>query len=209
MSFPTRILNWMSSLFVLIPILPHVSLGQGQQNQATLVVEWQPNSEPDLAGYRIYYGTKSRTYSQVVDVGKVTQYRLGDLQPGTRYFIAVTAYDFSGNESNFSDEVSAEAQVTSTPEVYLLCQNYPNPISLPSETTISFYLPSKGLISLEIYDILGKRVRLLSQDEMDIGLHTVQWDGCNQQGYPVSTGTYFYVLKANKILLSKRLIVVH
>jgi hypothetical protein len=59
----------------------------------------------DLAGYRLYWGTSSRSYSRQVDVGKVTTYTLSSLTTG-KYYFGVTAYDFSGNESDYSGEVS-------------------------------------------------------------------------------------------------------
>ncbi len=60
-----------------------------------------------LGGFKVYYGTSSRNYTHVVDVGKVTTYRVVGLSPATYYF-AVTAYDRSGNESDYSNEVSKE-----------------------------------------------------------------------------------------------------
>jgi hypothetical protein len=59
----------------------------------------------DLAGYKIYYGTISGNYTEVIDVGNVITYKVEGRQPGTYYF-AVTAYDTSGNESDYSNEVS-------------------------------------------------------------------------------------------------------
>jgi hypothetical protein len=59
----------------------------------------------DLAGYRIYYGTSSRNYAVSIDVGNVTTHRIGNLPPATYYF-AATTYDTSGNESDYSNEVS-------------------------------------------------------------------------------------------------------
>ncbi len=60
----------------------------------------------DLAGYKLYDGKTSATYTAVTDVGNVTAFRLKDLPAGPRFF-AVTAYDTAGNESEFSVEVSA------------------------------------------------------------------------------------------------------
>ncbi|MDQ7054154.1 MAG: Ig-like domain-containing protein [candidate division KSB1 bacterium] len=70
-------------------------------------ISWDPNTEADLAGYKIYYGTHSGQYDQVIDVGNVTQYRIGSLQPGKTYYFVVTAYDTARNESSPSKEVSA------------------------------------------------------------------------------------------------------
>jgi hypothetical protein len=59
----------------------------------------------DLAGYKLYYGTSSGNYNVAIDAGKVTTFKVDGLSPITYYF-AVTAYDSSGNESNYSNEVS-------------------------------------------------------------------------------------------------------
>jgi hypothetical protein len=68
---------------------------------------WDPNTEPNIAGYRVYIGTASGVYSAPVDVGNITNYTATGLQPGTSYFISVTAYDQSAIESGFSNEVTA------------------------------------------------------------------------------------------------------
>lgn len=62
----------------------------------------------DLAGYRVYFRTEtSRNYIKVADVIGYTRCSLSDLPKGERIYFAVTAYDTSGNESSFSNEVSA------------------------------------------------------------------------------------------------------
>lgn len=81
------------------------------------VVSWQPNTEPDLAGYQIYYGTTSRFYSVIIDVGNTTQYTVTGLNPGVTYYFAVTAYDINGNESDYSEEVSYQVLDTTPPTV--------------------------------------------------------------------------------------------
>lgn len=73
---------------------------------ATIRVSWDPNTEDDLAGYKVYYGTASGQYGAPVDVGLVTTFDVLGIDDETEYFVAVTAYDLSGNESDFSDEVS-------------------------------------------------------------------------------------------------------
>ncbi len=70
----------------------------------------------DLAGYKVYYGNASGNYTSNLDVGNVTTYTVTGLQPGTYYF-AVTAYDTSGNESDFSNEVSTTISGNQAPVV--------------------------------------------------------------------------------------------
>ncbi len=88
---------------------------------ASVLVSWNANTESNLDGYIIYYGTQSGVYSAAVDVGDVTSYQFNNVGTGRTYYIAVTAYDTSGNESDYSNEVSAyvPAQQT-TPTISLL-----------------------------------------------------------------------------------------
>lgn len=78
---------------------------QFKRVMATATVSWGANTESDLSGYKIYYGSFSGSYDVVQDVRNATSFRVGSLIIGNTYYFAVTAYDFSGNESNFSDEV--------------------------------------------------------------------------------------------------------
>jgi malectin (di-glucose binding ER protein)/thrombospondin type 3 repeat protein/fibronectin type III domain protein len=67
-------------------------------------LSWNANTESDLAGYNIRYGTSSRSYTTKINVGKTTQYTVTGLSPGKTYYFATTAYDTSGNESGYSNE---------------------------------------------------------------------------------------------------------
>jgi len=76
----------------------------------TINLAWNPSTGPGLAGYKVYYGTASRAYSNSTDVGNVTTYDLTGLTKGQTFFIATTAYDTSHNESGYSNEVSGVAK---------------------------------------------------------------------------------------------------
>jgi hypothetical protein len=71
---------------------------------ATVTLAWDPNQEPDVAGYKIHYGTSSRTYQHTVDVGVFTSCTISGLEVGKTYFFAVTAYDTNNNQSGYSAE---------------------------------------------------------------------------------------------------------
>ncbi len=83
------------------------------------VVSWNPNSESNCAGYKVYYGYSSRSYFQVKeygeDAGNQTSYTISNLVEGELYFFAATAYDFSGNETGYSYEVSYNIPIYSEP----------------------------------------------------------------------------------------------
>jgi len=76
---------------------------------SSVTLAWDAVTEPNLAGYRIYYGTAPRTYlqpfGQGINVGNVTTYTVTGLSSGTRYYFAATAFSTSNVESGFSNEV--------------------------------------------------------------------------------------------------------
>ena len=96
----------------IIALLFCVKTGYG----AYISLKWSANSEADLDGYNIYYGTSSGNYGGPLDVGDVTEHELSGLTEGTTYYISLTAYDFYGNESGKSDEVIgvAESHISSS-----------------------------------------------------------------------------------------------
>lgn len=82
-------------------------------------ISWNGNTESDLEGYKVYYGTSTHTYHDVIDVGPFTSAVIDGLSGGVAYFFAVTAYDTSGNESAASQEVRATIPAASS-NVYTL-----------------------------------------------------------------------------------------
>ncbi len=80
-----------------------------------------------------------------------------------------------------------------TPDDYTIDQNYPNPFN-PS-TTIRFSLPVDKNITLKVYDILGNEVASLLNDDFKKGAYEVTWDGANNSGVKVASGTYIAELR--------------
>jgi hypothetical protein len=76
----------------------------GSAYSAQMTLAWDPNNEPGVAGYRIYYSLLRRQCSSSVDAGNRTSYTLSSLEDGKTYYLAATAYDQYGDESDFSDE---------------------------------------------------------------------------------------------------------
>lgn len=74
-----------------------------EQAKSDVILAWDPNPEPDLAGYKLHYGGTSGDYNRVVNVGNVTTYTLE--VPNGGYFMAVTAYNAAGLESLPSNEI--------------------------------------------------------------------------------------------------------
>jgi PKD repeat protein len=72
---------------------------------AQVTVTWDENSETDIAGYKMHYGTTSGNYDYSVDVGNSTSCSISGLTEGTTYYLAATAYNTNNVESSFSEEL--------------------------------------------------------------------------------------------------------
>ena len=72
----------------------------------SVILSWNPSTDANVVGYRIYYGAASRTYTNVVDAGEVTSAAISNLVEGATYYFAATAYNILGLESDYSDETS-------------------------------------------------------------------------------------------------------
>jgi hypothetical protein len=82
---------------------------------STIRVTWLANSEPDLGGYYLYFGTSSGNYGPPVHIQpNITTYTLEDLTEGTMYYIALSAHDLSDNESAKCPEINGVAPTTTT-----------------------------------------------------------------------------------------------
>ncbi|MCJ7554980.1 MAG: T9SS type A sorting domain-containing protein [Ignavibacteriaceae bacterium] len=188
-------------------------------------VSWSANFEPDIAGYKIYWGLVSQLpYLNSEDVGNVTNYSIEGLSGGS-YFVTLTAYDndaasitdnlitivnekqISGNESWYakavvSDIVSDVSEDKSIyPDEFELSQNYPNPFN--PGTVISYKLPASGNVTLKVYDILGNEIAALVNEEKTAGSYVVDFNASE-----LSTGVYFYRLQAGSFVQTKKMTVI-
>ncbi|HER44056.1 MAG TPA: T9SS type A sorting domain-containing protein [Candidatus Eisenbacteria bacterium] len=122
------------------------------------------------------------------------------VEPGTSYSYRVDVIDEAGTRTLF------ETEAIETPQMQLtLQQNHPNPFN-PS-TSIVFYLPAAAPVTLEIYDAAGRRVsRLFDGSIQERGTHTVEWRGTDDAGRTVSSGVYFYRLRAGKETISRKMV---
>jgi len=102
-------------------------------------------------------------------------------------------YVFAGTESggvyrSVSPITNIAAEMT--PNDFQLDQNYPNPFN-PS-TTISYELAKNASVKLDVYDVMGRKIRSLLDDSKSAGYYTVVWNGRDEAGSDVSSGVYIY-----------------
>jgi hypothetical protein len=129
--------------------------------------------------------------------------------------VYVTGYSHGCNEMGCNDyatikyfqipsEVKDETGDRERPSEFNLSQNYPNPFN--PTTKIEFTLTKSGFVSLEIYDVLGRKVRTLVSEKLSAGYKSVIWDGKNDAGDEVASGVYFYQLKVGDFSEPKKML---
>ena len=164
-----------------------------------LTQEWDGSQWINSRRFNYYYNGNNN-----FEHGLNETYLNGMWTPADFYFI-ITNPDLHLTIS--TAEVTIYYKITSVREKqtiangYMLSQNYPNPFN-PS-TTIKYQLPESGLVSLKIYNILGKEVATLVNDNMREGLYEVSFNASK-----LVSGVYIYQLKVNDYLSSKKMILV-
>lgn len=154
-------------------------------------LEWQTASENNNAGFQVelqFNGGPFKELSFVQGAGTTLttqnyRHTLNNLSPGD-YGFRLKQTDFDGT-FEYSDVV----YLTMVPQSYGIAQNYPNPFN--PQTRISFHLPIDTEVSLEVFDMLGRRISVLVNAYLNAGQHAVMFDGAN-----LPNGTYLYRIKA-------------
>jgi hypothetical protein len=96
------------------------------------------------------------------------------------------------------------SNLTGIPMEFSLLQNYPNPFN--PDTEIGYSLPENCYVNVAVYNILGRKVKLLIDRYQTAGSKTVHWDGKDEQGNDVASGIYFYRIKAGEFSQIKKMV---
>ena len=90
------------------------------------------------------------------------------------------------------------------PENYALSQNYPNPFN--PETLFEYKVGQAGNIRIEIYNAIGQKIKTVVDALHPEGTYVARWDGTNDAGAKVTTGVYFYRLRAKNAFMTRKMI---
>ena len=130
--------------------------------------------------------------------GLYFSYRDGSCEPGVTYRYRIDVRDEEGRRVLF------ETEDIEIPTMLInLYQNHPNPFN--PATTISYYLPVEGRVTLDVYDVSGRLVDCLVDEYHTRGRHTVEWRGKNDLGIDVASGVYFYRLRFGKSCITRKM----
>ena len=109
-------------------------------------------------------------------------------------------------EAAFRIALYGQPGKASLPKAFALSQNAPNPFN--PATTISYSVPegAAATVDMKVYDIRGQLVRTLVNESKEAGSYTVFWDGTDESGRKVSSGVYFYRMRAGKFVQTRKMV---
>jgi hypothetical protein len=167
----------------------------------------QVNTSREFQNFNIYRNVDGGSYD-LLDTTTDLFYQ-DVLQNGGEYNYYITALYEQENESDPSNTVNVIWDGTGSgnpllPVANALYQNMPNPFN--PETKISFDLNSEWQVNLEIYNMKGQKVRTLVNDKLSAGQHSIVWDGKDDNSKQVSSGIYFYKIKAGDFQSTRKML---
>ncbi len=104
----------------------------------------------------------------------------------------------------YPNKITDVKEISLVPSEFNLSQNYPNPFN--PTTTINYNVAKAGFINIAVYNMLGQRVKTLINSEVNAGYHSVIWNGTNECGKKVASGTYLYRAIIGNQVISKKML---
>jgi hypothetical protein len=173
-------------------------------------LDWAASLAHDFDVFRIYRSSDPNftpTPGDLVHTTTATEWYDPDYD-GWPVYYRVTALDETGNESDPAmDDTPTAIGAMKIPGKLALYQNVPNPFN--PTTVIRYDVPAEGArVSLAIYDVGGRLVRSLLDGSQTPGSKSVTWDGKDSRGTSVSSGIYFYRLRAGDKVITKKMVLI-
>ena len=170
----------------------------------TVDISWNESDDEDFQ----YYIIEKSVYDAIELIETAESFYLDENYiPSEVHSYRIAAVDYSGNQSEFSEVVEVAVLAIDnqvTPEVFTLHQNYPNPFN--PTTQIKYDLAEDALVSINIYDVMGRMIKSLKHSNQSAGYHSLQWDATNDIGEGVSAGMYIYTIHAGEYRSTKKMI---
>ena len=94
--------------------------------------------------------------------------------------------------------------INQLPHAFNVYNNYPNPFN--PVTTLRYDLPEDALVNITIYDIMGRIVRTLINNQQNAGFKSIQWNATNDAGSPLSAGLYLYKIQADYLVQTRKMV---
>jgi hypothetical protein len=109
-------------------------------------------------------------------------------------------------QNSILEDMGDDDNEWSLPSDFSLKQNYPNPFN--PATTIEYSLPKREDVTIDIFNLLGQKVRTLVDEYKSAGTYHITWDGTDTSGNPLATGIYFCRFRAGDHVQSKKMLLI-
>lgn len=176
-------------------------------------LKWNSNKEPDLHYYQIYKKKDETVFTFYDSIDSnlyIDDSEIYDTTNSSKTFVyyKITAVDSSGKSSTFSMEIKipvvdsisgCEGYPRNDCNKFTLYQNYPNPFN--PTTKINYSIPKESIVTIKVFDVLGKEVTTLVNQRHTVGHHQIELNANN-----LSSGIYFYNLQAGDYVETKKMI---
>ena len=167
---------------------------------SNVVLHWNTATETNNSGFEIQRSSNNVNFARVGFIPghgtstKTNEYSFTDQNVSGHLYYRLKQLDMDGTyKYSKVVEVNIAKQFT-----YALNQNYPNPFN-PS-TEISYSIPEKSFVSLKVYNVLGKEIASLVNNQEEAGIHQINFNAAN-----LSSGMYFYTIRAGNFTATKKL----
>jgi hypothetical protein len=168
---------------------------------------WDAVGVPDFAHYAVYRWKQPGPSQLIMTPTGPNAMDVGAPPGELRYF--VTAFDVHDNESEPSNEevVDASTDIGNTPAPTALTvrQNHPNPFQAMTEFEIG--LPASSVVSIEVFDVAGRRVSTMEIKGAKAGWNRVPFAGRDERGRPLASGVYFYRIHASGWTTTEKMVI--
>ena len=191
-------------------------------NDASIAVSWSASEDADSD--EVTYGLVLQLFeldtvlANTTDTTQAVPYSLisdllnsfGTSQADFSWTVFATdGMDTTDADNQFTVSVNANAVLgidePQIPEVYALHQNFPNPFN--PTTTLKYDLPENAVVTLTIYDIMGREIiSLVKNSYREAGYHRVIWNGLDNHGKQLGSGMYFYMIRTASFTKTKKMI---
>jgi len=172
-----------------------------------ILISWQTRNDEYLAGFNLYRSENDNNNFIKINDGLITGYNTYEyedqqFQVGRTYYYKLQELCNDGRSKDHPEIFIKSPE----PQSYALFSNYPNPFNM--RTVFRYQIPKESHVTINVYNVLGRKIKTVVDEKRDAGLYTAIWDGHDDDGEPVVSGLYFYQMVANNYRQTRKLTVV-
>jgi hypothetical protein len=175
-----------------------------------VLIKWQTESETENLGFYIYRKAEDEQEYRVINDQLIPgqgssqsrhdyTYLDRDIDQDKSYTYKLGHIDHNGT-LYYSDPIGIKH---GAPQEFILYPNYPNPFN--PQTTISFQLNSEQFITIELYDIFGRKIKTLISDNIQPGTHKLIWNGKDDRNQSIPSGTYLLKFSSPSQIIQRKM----